>query len=201
MWAPVIPRALPVPSLCPVSSPMREARRLRGKQNKATHPRARGVGDAPVTRWALLALGRSVAKGRLPTPPKPPAGLEASRRQWKQPEALRGGGTGTWHDICVLHVGRHQQDKRSFCSVVGFMPVANAPLPPQPQLGPNPCFSHRQGWAQTLEGATGQQDGDGDVVSRRQSEQRNWSAEASRAHRGHAETVAFSRSVTVLVTK
>lgn len=112
-----------------------------------------------------------------------------------------GGGAGTWHDICVLHVGRHQQDKRSFCSVVGFMLAANAPLPPQPQLGPNPCFSQRQGWAQTLEGATGQQDGDGDVVSRRQSEQRNWSAEASRAHRGHAETVAFSRSITVLVTK
>ena len=49
-------------------------------------------------------LGKECCQGETPHPPKPPAGLEASRRQWKQPEALRGEeqGRGMTFACCTL---------------------------------------------------------------------------------------------------
>lgn len=71
--------------------------------------------------------------------------------------------------------------------------------PSHPQPSPSPWFPHRQGWAQTLEGATGQQDREDDV-SLRLSEQRNWEWGGLKSP-SLPEMVAFGRSIIVLVTK
>lgn len=58
-------------------------------------------------------------------------------------EGARGrGGRGHGHDICMLHIGVHRQDKRSFCSVVGFILAAKciSPTPATRSPAPVPGF-------------------------------------------------------------
>lgn len=201
MWAPVIPRALPVPSPCRAGSPMPRGAVLPGERGmeagrkKQTPPQSKRDRGCSCEHVGAACLGKGgCAKGRL---------AQATCWTGGQQEAVEAAGSsergraGTRHDICLVHVGRHRRERDHFVLwLVSCLPHTHLSQPSR-----SPCFSHRQGWAQTLEGASGQQDRDGDVVSKTQSEPRNWSGEASRARLCHSETMAFSRSITVLVTE